>query len=233
MPSRHLRSLVVLAAVALCGAWPEARSSATGPVPLYNAADAIRRAICQRVGEGADVTLVDIDVKGDVAAFRDARPDPGAMLGKPIRFTLVTADYVALPVMATVIVTTSHAVVKQSIVRGKAVEAADVETVRGPLTGIPLVRVPAAADVVGTRALRAMTSGMVVLSSFVQMRRAVEPGDAVTVVALSGAIEVTARFVASDGGNVGDAIRVRNPDSKTFVRGRIVKPGLVEVMYGR
>jgi hypothetical protein len=139
-----LRSLVVLAAVALCGAWPEARTSATGPVPLYNAADAIRRAICQRVGEGADVTLVDID-----SERRRRRvpltpgPDPGAMLGKPIRFTLVTADYVALPVTATVIVTTSHAVVKQSIVRGKSVEAADVETVRAPLTGIPLVRVPA------------------------------------------------------------------------------------------
>lgn len=233
MQPRFLRSFVVVAAVVLVGAWPEARSNASGPVPLYSAADAIRRAICQRVGEGIEVTVVDLNVKGEAVAFREARPDPAAVLGKPIRFALVTADNATLPVLATVVVTAPHAVVKQPIIRGKAVEAADVEIVQGPLAGIPLVRVPAAADVVGTRALRPMTSGTVVLSSFVQIRRAVEPGDAVTVVALAGAIEVTGKFVASDGGNVGDAIRVRNPDSRTFVRGRIVKPGLVEVIHER
>jgi flagella basal body P-ring formation protein FlgA len=233
MQSHTLRAFVILAAATLFVAGPEARSGAADRVLLYNATDAIRRAICQRVGEGADVTLVDLDVKGDAVAFREARPDPSAVLGKPIRFTLLTADNAALPVVATVVVTASHAVVRQPILRGQALAIADVETVQGPLAGIPLVRVPAAADVVGTRALRPMALGTVVLSSFVQIRRAVEPGDVVTVVALAGAIEVTARFVAADGGNVGDAIRVRNPESRTFVRGRIVKPGRVEVIYER
>jgi flagella basal body P-ring formation protein FlgA len=236
MQNRYLRSLVLPAIVALLpiwGVWPEARLRAAGPVPLYTAADAIRRAICLRIGDGAGVTVVDLDMKGDTAAFREARPDPSAVLGKPIRFTLLTADNAALPVVATVVVTAPHAVVRQLIVRGQALGTADIETVEGPLAGIPLVRVPAAADVVGTRALRPLALGTVVLSSFVQIRRAIEPGDTVTVVALSGVIEVTARFVASDGGNVGDTIRVRNPDSRTFVRGRVVKPGLVEVIYER
>lgn len=233
MTKAFLRPIVVLAAVALLGAWPEARANAAGRVPLYTAAEAIRRAICQRVSAGAGVTLVDFDLKGDTEAFRDARPDPSAVLGKPIRFTLLTAEGAALPVIATLVVTAPHAVVRQAVVRGQALADADVETVEGPLAGIPIVRVPAAAEVLGTRALRPMTSGTVVLSSFVQIRRAVEPGDTVTVVALSGVIEVTARFVAADGGNVGDAIRVRNPDSHTFVRGRIVKRGVVEVIYER
>jgi flagella basal body P-ring formation protein FlgA len=233
MKRHSLRCLVILAAVALCAAGPEARVRATGTVPLYTAADAIRRAICQRVGAGAGVTVVDLDVKGEAAAFRDARTDPSAVLGKPMRFTLLTTDNAALPVVATVVVTAPHAVVKQPIVRGQALAATDIDTAEGALAGIPLVRVPAAADVVGTRALRPMASGTVILASFVQIRRAVEPGDTVTVVALAGVIEVTARFLAADGGNVGDAIRVRNPDSHTFVRGRIVKAGMVEVIYER
>jgi len=237
MQNRHvrvlLRSVVPLAVALLIGVGPEVRARAAGPAPLFTAADAIRRAICQRIGADADVTIVSLDIKGDAAAFRDARPDPSAQLGKPIRFTLLTADNAALPVIATVVVTAPHAIVRQAIVRGQAVAAEDIETAQGPLAGIPIVRVPAVADILGTRALRPMASGTVVLSSFVQIRRAVEPGDTVTVVALSGVIEVTARFVAADGGNVGDAIRVRNPDSRTFVRGRIVKRGLVEVIYER
>jgi flagella basal body P-ring formation protein FlgA len=232
MTNRYLRSTVLLAALALC-AWPEARVRASGPVQLYTAADAIRRSICQRVAAAAGVTVVDLDLKNDAEAFREARPDPSAVLGKPIRFTLVTANNAVLPVIATVVVTLPHAVARQAITRGQALSATEIETVQGPLAGIPLVRVPDAAEVLGTRALRPMTSGTVVLSSFVQIRRAVEPGDAVTVVALAGVIEVTAHFVATDGGNVGDAIRVRNPESRTFVRGRIVKPGLVEVIYER
>ncbi len=236
MNSRHFSSVVLLTVVAF-GAFgaaaPAARTRANGGVPLYTAADAIRRAVLQRVGETAGVTLIDVDMKGDAAAFREARPDPAAVLGKTMRFTLVTADNAALQVMATIAVTAPHAIVRQAIVRGQTLVAGDIEFAEGPLTGIPLVRVPAPADVVGTRALRPLASGVVVLSSFVQIRRAVEPGDNVTVVALAGAIEVTAHFVATDGGRVGDTIRVRNPDSHTFIRGRIVKPGLVEVIYER
>ena len=54
-----------------------------------------------------------------------------------------------------------------------------------------------------------------------------------TVVASAGAVEVTAAMVASDGGQPGDVIRVMNPDTKRFLRARIVKAGIVEVVDGR
>src|SRR5437868_15471240 len=118
MNSRHFSSVVLLPVVVLgvfAAAAPVVRARATGAVPLYTAADAIRRAVRQRVGEAAGVTLVDLDLKGDAAAFRDARPDPAALLGKPMRFTLVTADNAALQVTATIAVTAPHAIVRQAI----------------------------------------------------------------------------------------------------------------------
>jgi flagella basal body P-ring formation protein FlgA len=186
--------------------------------PLFTATDAIRMAL---------------DVKGDLAAFREAKPDPAAQLGKPVRFTLILADGSALPVTANVVVVVPHAIVRQAITRGQALAADDVTAVTGPLTGTPIMRVPTADDIIGTRALRPMTPGTVIQRTFVSLRRTVEAGDAITVVAMAGAIEVTAQFIAADGGNVGEVIRVRNPDSKKFVRGRVVKAGLVEVIHDR
>lgn len=230
-----IRRAAVLITGLMLAAAPHAAPAAQAPVrpTLYTATDAITRVVAQRVGGDAEVTVVSLDVKGDAAAFREARPDPSATLGKPIRFTLFLADGSSLAATALVTVVVSHAVVRQALARGQVVADADVEAVLGELTGTPLARVPARSQIVGTRTLRPMAVGAVVLPSSVAIRRTVEPGDPVTVVALAGAIEVTATFVAADGGNVGDTIRVRNPDSKQYVRGRIVKAGLVEVNYER
>jgi flagella basal body P-ring formation protein FlgA len=201
--------------------------------PLFTATDAIRMALSQRLGDGVEISVTGVDVKGDLAAFREAKPDPAAQLGKPVRFTLILADGSALPVTANVVVVVPHAIVRQAITRGQALAADDVTAVTGPLTGTPIMRVPTADDIIGTRALRPMTPGTVIQRTFVSLRRTVEAGDAITVVAMAGAIEVTAQFIAADGGNVGEVIRVRNPDSKKFVRGRVVKAGLVEVIHDR
>jgi flagella basal body P-ring formation protein FlgA len=200
---------------------------------LYSASDAIRQALVERIGAGADVTITALDVTGEAPIFREARPDPAARLGKPMRFNLMTADGARLAVTASAVVTISHAVARAALTRGHVVVADDVQAVRSVLAGIPIVRIPTAGAIVGTRVLRPIASGDVVLPSFVLLRRDVEPGDRVTVVALAGQIEVTATFLAADGGNAGDTIRVRNPDSKTFLRGRVVKTGLVEVLYER
>jgi len=53
----------------------------------------------------------------------------------------------------------------------------------------------------------------------------------VTVVAIQGAIEITGQFIASDGGRPGDLIRVMNPESRRYIRGRIAGDRLVEVFY--
>lgn len=203
--------------------------------PLVSAAEAIRLAVAQRVGPDAEVTItsVDVNVNGDTPAFRDARPDPAGRLGQPMRFTLVTGTGAALPVTALVRVVASHVVVRQPIARGVAVSEDAVTAVRDELKGIPISRLPLIGDVIGARSLRPLLAGDIVLPSFVALRRVVEPGDRVTVVALAGAIEVTAQFVAADGGSVGDTIRVRNPETRKYLRGRIVKAGRVEVINER
>jgi flagella basal body P-ring formation protein FlgA len=96
-----------------------------------------------------------------------------------------------------------------------------------------LRRLLAAVQVSGTRVLRPMPAGALVLPGSVLVRRAIEPGDHVTAVAVSGDIEVTASLVAADGGDPGDVIRVFNPDTRRDLRGRVVKEGLVEVNYAR
>ncbi len=122
---------------------------------------------------------------------------------------------------------------KRAVGRGHVIAAEDVEAVRTELQGTPIRPVPTIDQVAGARALRPIPQGATVLSGFVAIRRAIEPGDKVTVVATSGAVEVTAEFVAADGGRVGDTIRVVNPDTKKYVRGRVVRKGLVEVINER
>jgi flagella basal body P-ring formation protein FlgA len=216
-----LASLLVLAPAAAHGG------------QLRPAADAIRAASAARLGEGVEVSVTALDLLSDGAIFSDARPDPAARLGQPIRFTLVTGAGAAMRVTASIAVTVDHVVVRQPIARGATVSAGEVAAARGELRGVPIKRLPALPDVVGARALRAIDAGAVVLPGFVLAPRAVEPGDTVVVSAAVGAIEVTAAMVAVDGGRIGDVIRVRNPESKTYLRGRIVRPGFLEVVHVR
>ena len=51
--------------------------------------------------------------------------------------------------------------------------------------------------------------------------------------AAAGAIRVTAAMVAADGGSTGDVIRVVNPATRRYLRGRVVQKGVVEVLNGR
>jgi len=231
MVIRLLRPVViaVLALACVARAWAV---GAAAPAPLYTASEAVRLAVSLRLGGDAEVTVTSIDAP-DGATFLEARPDPAARLGKPIRFTLITETGLSIAATAVVTVVQSHAVVRRPILRGYPVAEEDVQAVRAAIIGTPLSRIPSASEVVGARALRPMDPGTVVLRTFVAIRRTVEPGDAVTVIALAGTIEVSATFVAADGGEVGDTIRLRNPGTQKYVRGRIVKAGVVEVMYGR
>jgi flagella basal body P-ring formation protein FlgA len=153
-----------------------------------------------------------------------------ARLGGPIRFTLIE-ERGARIVMATVKVIAEHVITTRSLSRGTMVTAEDVEVVNGELSGVPLRPLPTAEQVIGSRALRPIGAAAVVLPGFVAVRNAVDAGDKVTVVAVRGLVEVSAEFVAADSGRPGDVIRVINPATKRYIRGRIVKPGLVEVMH--
>jgi flagella basal body P-ring formation protein FlgA len=227
-------SLIICVGGALAGATlvPDVSAVAATSWAASSAPAVIERAILERVGARAEVVVRTVDPAPD-GLFREARPDPAAVLGKPIRFTLIPERGASVPVVATVDVVADHATTRHGIARGHTIVAADLEPVRGPLRGLPLRATPTAAMLAGARALRPIAAGAVVLPSFVAMRRAVEAGDRVTVVAVSGDVEVSATFVAADGGAIGATIRVLNPDTRRLIRGRVVGDGLVEVMYGR
>ena len=226
-PLSHVVTWFVALTLAVSAA-PQAAGS------LTSATEAVRAAIAERLGLDAEISVAIRDLEDGPARFREARPDPNAKLGdRPIRFALITSEGAAMSVSADVTVVAAQVVVRRPVLRGHAVTAADVETVKDRLNGVPITRLPAAGEVIGARALRPLDPGTVVLPSFVAIRRAVEPGDTVTVIALAGPVEVSAMFVAADGGQVGDVIRVRNSETRKYVRGRIVKAGQVEVFYER
>lgn len=231
--SMRLRSssvvrLALVLAVAVAAGTP-VRASGT----LVPANAAIRQAVIDRLG-AVDVTVISIDVPANAATtFRAARPDPAARLGKTMRFTLVPEKGPVVFASATLRVVGEHVVAQRELTRGSTVGAEDVSVVRGELTDVPLRRLPTGEQVVGSRVLRPIAAQATVLHGSVVVRRAVEPGDRVTVVAISGDVQVSAMLTATDGGEPGDVIRVVNRDSRRSLRGRIVKEGLVEVGYAR
>jgi len=190
-------------------------------------------AVLERFGTGASVSLTAVDVPGPSGAFRVARPDPEGRTGKPMRFTLITASGTSIIAVATVHVATEHAVTTRAIARNETITSDDLHDVRDELVGAPLRRLPTAAELVGGRVLRPLPAGTIVLPGSVVVRRTIEPGDHVVVVALSGSVEVTAEMIAADGGKIGDLIRAVNPDTHQYVRGRVVEAGRIEVTYAR
>ncbi|HWB30798.1 MAG TPA: flagellar basal body P-ring formation chaperone FlgA [Vicinamibacterales bacterium] len=223
-------------AAACCAAAPAVRASDPSAPRLAPAADVIRAAIVSRLGVDADVTIDAIDLPdrpGLPAVFRDARPDPGAFLGRPIRFVLVPELGPTVIAIATVHVVAEHIVAARALDRNETLSDDAMRVVRDELKGAPLRRVLSASQVRGGRVLRPIPAGAVVVPGAVIARRAIEPGDRVTVRAISGDIEVSASLVAADAGNPGDVIRVVNPDTHRDLRGRVIKAGLVEVAYAR
>lgn len=208
-------------------------AAGAGAETLVSPEDAIRQAVVDRLGS-VEVTVVALDLTSAAGAvFRSARPDPSARLGRPVRFTLVPEKGPLVFATATLRVVGDHVVAQRELFRGETVAEADVTQVRGELSNVPLRRLPTGEQVVGSRVLRPVAAQATVLPGAVVVRRAVEPGDRVTVLAVSGAIRVSAMLTAADGGEPGDVIRVVNRDSRRTLRGRVVKEGLVEVRYAR
>jgi flagella basal body P-ring formation protein FlgA len=234
---RRLSPIAVVSLLALIGPAAVARAqapAATAPAPHPGAAAEalIRDAIAARMGDAVDVVVTRVDGI-DGRTYREARPDPSARLGRPVRVTLVPERGQAIVVTADVRVIADQVIATRAILRHATVLPEDVRVVRQPLVDAPIRRLPALRQVAGARALRPIAEGAIVLHGFVALPKAVEAGDRVTVIAAVGAVEVSATFVAADGGAEGDLIRVMNPETRRYVRGRIVRKGVVEVIYER
>jgi flagella basal body P-ring formation protein FlgA len=119
------------------------------------------------------------------------------------------------------------------VARGAEIVADDLTPVMGDVVGVPVRRLPTAAELTGGRALRDIKAGDVVQAGWVALKPAVHAGDPVTVRARVGDVEVTSVLVASDSGNVGAIVRVMNPDTRRTLRARVVASGIVEVVNVR
>jgi flagella basal body P-ring formation protein FlgA len=222
-------------ALALIACAPTVATGAQTGAAFGTADEAIRAAVRARIGRPeAEVVLLDLDAARPAEGpFKSVRLDPAATFGKPMRVTLTGPSGPPLMAVATVRVVADHVVAIREIGRGETLVAADVVTRREEIRGIPMRRLPATAEVVGARALRSIAAGAVFLPGAVALRRIVEAGDTVTVVARAGDAEVSAVMVAADGGNAGDVIRVNNPDTRHQLRARVQSPGVVEVIHVR
>jgi flagella basal body P-ring formation protein FlgA len=131
------------------------------------------------------------------------------------------------------VVTSPLVVATRLVARGEVLTPEDLDAAPRVLTDLPIRRLPQHDELVGSRALRDLPAGQPIPGNAVALRRKVEPGDQVTVVAAAGAVEVTATFVAADGGQPGSVIRVVNPETRRFLRGRVRNDGKIEVIDGR
>jgi flagella basal body P-ring formation protein FlgA len=226
-----LRRIVTAATVAV--ACTPAANAQPARGPALSATDVIRAAVVSRLGTDATVVVESVDVTGNAPVFRDAKPDPAARFGRPVRFTLITEGGAALPATATITVTSPLVVATRLVARGEVLKPEDLDATPRVLIDLPIRRLPQLGDLVGARTLRDLTAGEPVPGNAVAIRRKVEPGDSVTVVAAAGAVEVTATFVAADGGQPGSVIRVVNPETRRFLRGRVLNDGKIEVIDGR
>jgi flagella basal body P-ring formation protein FlgA len=227
---------VLLASVGLLTVMLAGLPARQQPAPAVTAAHAMRAAVAERLGSSRAIAITVDAVElpaGIDNAFIAAVPDPGARLGGPMRFRLLRTEGRPVTGVASVHVTGERVVTRQPVGAGELITADAVEMKSDEWSAMPLRRLPSLDQVVGGRARRTLPAGTILIPGHVTIRRAVEPGDRVTAVAVSGVIEVTASLVATDGGEPGEVIRVINPDSRRDLRARVVKAGLVEVSHVR
>jgi flagella basal body P-ring formation protein FlgA len=209
-----------------------ATSHAQQPTELP-AVDVIRAALLERLGPDVEVNVTPLSLPAEPKVFTKATPDPSAWLGRPMRFSLIGPTGRAIQATADVKIVAEYAIATHSISRGQVLKEDDLLPAKGEVREVPLKRLPTVAALVGAKTLRPLAAGTPIQASFVAMKKAIQPGDRVTVVAAAGAIEVTATLIAADGGDIGDVIRVVNPETKRYLRGRVLRRGTVEVMYER
>jgi len=189
---------------------------------------AIERAVVARMG---DVEVVVREVSTSVAdqSGLAASIEPGARLGRPIRFILTAGGRRVGSAVARVEVFGRAPRARRALARDEEIGAADVEVERVPITNVLLRRIPDASEVIGARARRDIAAGELLTDAVVAVPPAVKSGDEVQVTVTVGAVQVTGPGRASGSGHVGDTIRVSTPSSRRLLTGRIVGRGAVEV----
>ena len=200
---------------------------------------AIVEAVRGRLGETADVAVTMGQVRlidGEFAAL-EARPAPGARLGRPTRFTLYEND-TNLPGAATRIgyavaeirVVIGHVRTARPVGRGTVLAADDLVAFAGDIGSVLMRPLPTHPDLVGAMASRDLRAGDLITSPVVTLPQLVRARESVAVTVQVGAVIVSGRATAKGSGRLGDVISLVNEQSGRRLRGRVVALGEVEVV---
>jgi flagella basal body P-ring formation protein FlgA len=197
--------------------------------PVTTPAEAIARAVAQRIGGRAIVTVLSLETTVEPERALHATPEPGGRAGEPMRFVLLVGRVRRGVAVATVKVVASYARAARAIGRSETIGAGDVEIVSAELPAAGMKRLPDTADVVGLTARRDIAAGEPLTQAVLQVPLAVRSGEAVTLTVIAGTVQVTTKALAMSSGHEGDMVRVV-PEGGKALRARITRPGAVEVV---
>ncbi len=194
---------------------------------------AIRAAVLEALGVSAGVRVQTSSCSVPAGADVDAAvAEPGARLGRPVRFRLLHRGRQVGYANGTADGNVRHVRTTRALSAATVLADADVEEFEGSLAGQLLQHLPAIKDVVGLALARPLGAGEPVTSLAVKVPPAVRSGDRVVVRSVFGGVEARATGTALQTGRIGDVIRLVNAETRRPLRGRIIGTGEVEVVHG-
>ena len=210
----------------LCGSLAAAGAATYGVPPRL----AIERAVAQRIGPTASVTVSSLSTIVAPTPGLVAVPDTTARSGQPVRFALVAGGTRVGTAVATVRVQAPHARAVRAIARDEAIAADAVEVVDGEVPSVPFRHLPTTGELMGLKARRAIAPGEALTDASVILPPLVRSGDAVTVTVQLGVVQAQGQGIASGSGQLGETIHIMQRTSRKMLRARITGPGAVELI---
>lgn len=122
-------------------------------------------------------------------------------------------------------------VLKHSMRRYQRITPEDIELMDVSHNRIPNNAITRDQDIVGKRVIKSLLSGTILRNDIVEMPPLVNRGDIVTIVASSGALQVTALGKVKNKGRKGDRIRVVNVDTHKEIHGLVVDAKTVQIAF--
>lgn len=202
---------------------------ASAPADVTTPEEAIRAAVAERVRIPADIRVTELETSVADEAGLVATPDVAARLARPARFVLEAAGVRRGLAVAVVTVHARYPTAARSIARDEAIGLDAVDFIDGPLPALRVREILDEADLPGLEARRDIARGEPLTAAVLRVPPLVRSGDEVEVIVRIGDVRVTGTGFASGSGRLGDTIRVRPPETRRLLTGRIVGPGRVEI----
>ena len=193
-------------------------------------AEAVRASVLQRLGLSCVADVAQVTTKVAAEAGLVAEPEATARLGKPARFVLSVRRVRRGVAVATVNVTCRHPRASRPIARDEAIDRDAIALSDGPLRGLPIRPLLSLEALNGLAARRDIAAGEALTAAVLRVPPVVRSGDAVDVTVRIGVVAVTGIGIASGSGQIGDVIRIAQPNSSRLLTARIVGTGAVEIV---